>query len=189
MIDQSNFVYELLNSFFGSIKDMFALVSWSDMYYIGRRVFSVLDLLLLVGVIVLWYEGKKLRPKIYKDPYMALHKKREDVRVRDEMLKKQWLALINKSESAVPQSLSLAIIEADTFVDSILKNQLRLPGEHMADRLDRLSSEDLRTLDKLWRAHRIRNDLVHTPGFYLAANDARNVLSDYEAFLKELEVV
>lgn len=37
--------------------------------------------------------------------------------------------------------------------------------------------------------HRMRNDLVHTPGFVLSLEDAKMALEGYEAFLKELEVI
>ncbi|MFA6131418.1 MAG: hypothetical protein WC730_04145 [Patescibacteria group bacterium] len=189
MLEQGQFVTKFLNLFFQSAGGMFSNIPWGTMFEITRALFVLFDLILLAGVIVLYFEGKKLKPVIYKDPYKALGKEKEALRLRDEGLKNQWQKILNKSESAVPQSLSLAIIEADTFVDNILKNNLKLPGEHMADRVDRLSTEDLSTLNRLWRAHRVRNDLVHTPGFYLAPQDARSILGDYEAFLKELEVV
>jgi hypothetical protein len=56
----------------------------------------------------------------------------------------------------------------------------------MADRLEQLNRADLPSLDDLWRAHRIRNDLVHTVGFTLTPNETREILGVYEKFLLEL---
>jgi len=64
-----------------------------------------------------------------------------------------------------------------------------LAGEHMADRLGQIKEAEVRTLDRLWRAHRVRNDLVHSPGFSLSLFDAKRVIDDYEAFLKEVKVL
>ncbi|MDP3975076.1 MAG: hypothetical protein Q8P88_02220, partial [Candidatus Jorgensenbacteria bacterium] len=82
-------------------------------------------------------------------------------------------------------SYVLAIIEADKLVDDALKTS-GLQGEHMADRLEKLRVEDYPTLDRLWRAHRVRNELVHTPDFGINEGDAKDVLRVYEKFLKEL---
>ena len=66
---------------------------------------------------------------------------------------------------------------------------MNLPGEHMADRLERLASRYLKSINKLWQAHRIRNDLVHTPGFVLNPVDAKGVLENYQDFLKEIGII
>jgi hypothetical protein len=189
IFEQGKTVAGIIGTFFRAVGNMFSGIPWTNMYDVTRMFFLFIDLLLFVSIVVLYFEARKMRPKLYLNPRTALGVEKEAIRVRDEALKAQWEKLMNKSESAPPQSLTLAIIEADTFVDNILKINLKLPGEHMADRLESLSGGDLKTLDHLWRAHRARNDLVHTPGYYLAAADARRVLHDYEAFLKELEVV
>ena len=84
--------------------------------------------------------------------------------------------------------MKLAIIDADGLVDDVLK-QMGLPGEHFADRLARLTPEELKTFDKVWTAHRVRNDLVHTPGFALGLDEARRVMKSYEAFLIEIKAI
>jgi len=45
------------------------------------------------------------------------------------------------------------------------------------------------TLDKLWEAHRVRNNLVHTPDFNIPQAKAEEVVGDYEAFLKEVKAL
>ena len=87
--------------------------------------------------------------------------------------------------SSPPQSLTLGIIEADSFIDDVLK-KMDLRGEHMADRMEQLTRMDLKSADNLWKAHRVRNDLVHTSGFTLSKGDAERALQYYEDFLKEV---
>ena len=108
--------------------------------------------------------------------------------LRDALMKERWEAITKKFSLGTAESMRLAVIEADALVDTALKN-MDIPGDHLADRLSNLDTEDLTTVNRLWRAHRLRNDLVHTPGFSLSSSDAELALNDYEAFLREIEVL
>ena len=59
----------------------------------------------------------------------------------------------------------------------------------MADRLEQLDLTQINTLDNIWRAHRLRNQLVHTPGYSVNQVDAQRFLKYYEDFLKEIGVL
>jgi len=115
-------------------------------------------------------------------------KAKKTITLRDALMKERWEAIAKKFSLGTAESMRLSVIEADALVDTALKN-MDIPGDHLADRLSNLDTEDLTTVNRLWRAHRLRNDLVHTPGFSLSASDAELALNDYEAFLKEIEVL
>lgn len=181
-------ISQFFNGFVVFVKGV-AAMPWGQWLASFRVAVVYIDLFFFVIFVILWFESRKLKPKFYLNPTKAIGVTKEAMRVRDEKLKAHWEDILAKAESAPPQSLTLAIIEADSFIDDILKTQLNLAGEHMADRLDKLDDGDVKSLDKLWRAHRIRNDLVHTPGYFLNPHEARAVLRDYEKFLKEIEVV
>ncbi len=140
----------------------------------------VLDVILIVLFIYVFVRALEYRPHFVFNP-----KPRKRSPLKDRKLRERWQAILKKAGSNPPQSFTLAVIEADGFVDDVLK-KMNLPGEHMADRLEKLGRLKIKTAERLWRAHRIRNDLVHTPGFVLQPQDAKNVLGDYEAFLKEI---
>ena len=59
----------------------------------------------------------------------------------------------------------------------------------MAERLRRINPHQLTSLDELWEAHKIRNDIVHTPGYIVTPELAKKVLRNYERVLKELEAI
>ncbi|MFH1161940.1 MAG: hypothetical protein V1696_01560 [Candidatus Jorgensenbacteria bacterium] len=156
---------------------------WRGLAHGVRDVFLFLDILVVVTFIVLLFFAARCRPKFVRKPSRPkrpapLEAKREEVRER-------WQRILVKAASDPPQSYVLAIIEADKCVDDVLKD-LGLKGEHMADRLEQLDHTDFKTFEKLWRAHRVRNDLVHTQDFSIDPTDAKEVLEIYEAFLKEL---
>ena len=99
-----------------------------------------------------------------------------------------WEKVVKKFVSGTPEGITLAVIEADKIVDDALKN-LGLDGEHMADRLGQLSEEEVKGLDALWRAHRLRNNLVHSPDFKVSIEDAERALDAFENFLKQIKAL
>lgn len=164
--------------------DSFFNFPWRDAYGVARIFFMVLDVVLFLGFIYALMKSFEYRPKLYRNPG-GFEKK---TLVKDPALIKRWAEILEKSKSNPPQSFAFSIIEADKFVDDILK-RMGLQGEHMADRLERLSASDIKTLDKLWRVHKIRNELVHNTDFDISPRDAKGVLDGYEDFLKELEII
>ena len=160
------------------------LGGWTQAYEIVRGIFIFLDGVLLIVFLFSFVKAWPFRPKIR--PEHGEYKK--TYTLEDAALKERWASVIKKTATDSPDSLKLAIIEADKVVDDALK-QLGLEGEHMADRLEQLSGDEVRTLSHLWRAHRVRNNLVHTPGFELSKEHAMMVIKDYELFLKEIKLL
>lgn len=154
---------------------------WARFLYGFRWVFIFLDLTIVVAFILVYLKARELRPHFLRAVERTPSRSLLDTRVFGE----RWEGIMRRALKAPPQSLVLAIIEADKCVDDALK-ALRLSGEHMADRLEQLSADDYPSLDRLWRAHRVRNELVHTPDFSIDPRDAEEVLKIYEKFLKEL---
>ncbi|MEK9194341.1 MAG: hypothetical protein AAB884_00860 [Patescibacteria group bacterium] len=173
--------------FFVGLFKWFIGLPWPSIYGFVKAVIITLDVVLFIAFIWVFVKVLEFRPKFLFNPSLAAKKKKKKA-VKDPEVAKRWKSLLEKSISSPPQSFIIAIIEADKFVDDVLK-KLGIQGEHMADRLEKLNNHDLRTLDKLWRVHRVRNELVHMPDFKISEVDAREILEVYEAFLKEIEVL
>ena len=180
---------DTFGSFIGAIYHRLTGIPWGSVLATTHDLFLLLDIVLIAGIAFVVIDLLPYRPRFYSNPRRALPEdERKKPTLKDEQLAKKWQTLQKKAESAPPQSLTLGIIEADSFVDDILK-RMGLEGDHMADRLEQIDTGDIKTLDRLWKAHRARNDLVHTPGYTLSAGDSRRLLADYEAFLKEMDVI
>jgi hypothetical protein len=157
---------------------------WQTLYGVLRIIFIVLDVALVIGFLVAlvgglhfrqgWRPGKRSRAAV-----LAL---------RSAVFRERWELVTKRFVPNSGDAMRLAIIEADALIDSILK-EFGFEGEHMADRLSKVGPDSLRCLDRLWRAHRLRNELVHTPGFTLLSVDAERAMRDYEAFLKEVKIL
>lgn len=154
---------------------------WARFLYGVRWVFIFLDIVVAVAFILLFIKAREFQPPFMRAAGKVLSRSFFDTRKFGE----RWEGIMRRARKTPPQSLVLAIIEADKCVDDALK-ALGLPGEHMADRLEQLAADDYPSLDRLWRAHRVRNELVHTPDFSVDPRDAEEVLKIYEKFLKEL---
>jgi hypothetical protein len=159
--------------------------SWQFGLEIARWFFLVLDAVLLFGAVYFLRKGLKIRPE-----FTLKHTPRERFMLlkNDASLQMAWEKIKAKAETNPPASYVLTIIEADTFVDDVLK-RLGLPGNTMMERLEKLNSQEFSRLEDLRRAHRIRNALVHRPGFTVTREQAVEMMGTYEAFLSELEVV
>jgi hypothetical protein len=158
-------------------------------FYWIRLLFIVVDVLLVFGFIYSFVKAWHYHPN-FKGGGHGSGKEggKRAPTMRDVVFHERWRAIETKFALGTPESARLAIIEADALVDTALKG-MQIPGEHLADRLSNLDQDDVKSMNRVWRAHRLRNDLVHTPGFAVAPADAQRAMDDYEAFLKEMEVI
>ena len=159
-------------------------INWLSLFHFFRSVFLCLDVLLLAGLVFSTMKSLEWRPKFVWNALAG----GENLVKKDPVIEGRWRAVLQKAALNPPQSYTLAIIEADKVPDEALKH-VGLQGEHMADRLEKLNGGDMRTLEGLWRVHRLRNELVHAPDFDISEVDAKDVLAVYEKFLKELGVL
>ena len=158
---------------------------WITAYFTIKYIFIGLSILIFAAFVILLPDVWR-----YKRKYNLIFKYKnertgERPRVENEAIRQEWEVILRKAETAPPDSLMGAIVEADDLVDNVLK-QMSIPGEHMADRLDELDPETTKSIERLWRAHRIKNSLLNIPDFEITAEEARVTLEDYETFLKEI---
>ena len=153
-------------------------------YYTLKVIFIILDIILFCIFVYAFYRSLEYRPHLE----LTRKPKSELKTLRLDFIQSRWKKIMQRKKEGNLDSLRIAIIEADALVDDVLK-QKGVPGEHMADRLSNLDISDLPSIEKLWAAHRLRNDLVHTSGFFVAPDDAVLTLDNYRIFLTELGVL
>lgn len=155
----------------------------------------ILDGILFAGFIFAFAKGWETRVPLEEvlNGSGEEEKKREKTEKKSYSLnthafKKNWQEIEVKVGEGTPHSLVLAVISADNLVDDALK-QMGFVGEHMADRLQQITYDDFNQLEDLWKAHKIRNELVHTPGFELKKREAEEMLRVYESFLRTVRAL
>lgn len=169
--------------FFQSFVDIFLGLPWHAYYLVSKYFLIILTIFFFIAWLVILPRAWEFRPQF---TYQFRSRGKKDLPALS--VAAEWGALMQKAEEAPPHSLTLAVIEADRLVDLVLQ-RMGLGGEHTADRLSHLDSDDVQSLDNLWRAHHARNEIVHNPEFDLDPRDARRYLGYFEDFLKEVKAV
>ena len=97
---------------------------------------------------------------------------------------KEWTAIIGRLRRGSEAELKLAVIEADKLFDDTIK-RMGFTGEMMSERLKKIAPAQLSVIDSVWNAHKVRNNIVHTPDYKLSRLEAEAAIAVYEKALKE----
>jgi uncharacterized protein YutE (UPF0331/DUF86 family) len=101
---------------------------------------------------------------------------------------KKWKKVQKHLESGFESEAKLAIIEADSMLDDVLK-EMGYPGESLGERLEKLSTDFLPNLEEVKKIHSIRNNIVHDPYYKLDPSEAKKNLEVYEKALIYLQAL
>ena len=84
--------------------------------------------------------------------------------VTKDNIKRDWQNIDLLLKGKQPSQLRQALITADKCLDNALRDVV--PGEKMGERLKNVRPEfEYSVYDKLWKAHKVRNSIVHEAGF------------------------
>lgn len=125
-----------------------------------------------------------------------LHRKRifhlVDLVVREEVpeiRKNKWDEIQKKIDSENISDWKMAIIEADSLIDEIVKS-IGYKGEDLGERLKSIEPSDFDNLQNVWEAHKVRNRIVHEGDkFIITKEEVKEVIEKYSKALKELKYI
>ena len=103
-----------------------------------------------------------------------------------EQVAARWIEVRKTSQHGL-MGAKLAIMEADTLLDSGLKSMM-MPGESLGERL-KVACYKYPKLRDVWWAHKLRNQLAHEASFQISARQASQALDEFEKALKTLNVL
>ncbi len=107
------------------------------------------------------------------------------IKLSKSEMDKKWQTVLDKLESAEKDSYKMAIIEADKIFDDIIK-RIGYKGDDMGERLKQINSAQIANIDEIWQAHKLRNQLVHEPGFQINQSQAKRSIEIYQRAIKDL---
>lgn len=102
-------------------------------------------------------------------------------------MRRRWQRIMRRLDMGNEAEYKLAIIEADSLLDEMLK-RMRLAGETVDERLQKISPFMIANLEDLESAHQIRNSVVYDPDYRLGLSEARRVLLVYQKTFEELDL-
>lgn len=185
--------YLNIEYFFNQILEFFRLIGnllGGDFSAITSRLkifLLFLSLLFIAGIIYTTLRILEIR-RSENEKYhsMIIAEEPEDGGVRRE----RWQTIIKKMESENISDWKLAIIEADTLLDEMVK-KMGYPGENLGERLRHVEVSDFNTLQEAWEAHKVRNRIAHDSSdqFILTEREARRVIGLFEKVFKEFKYI
>lgn len=103
-----------------------------------------------------------------------------------EQVAERW-RMIRQTSTQGAMGAKVALMEADTLLDSALKS-MSMPGTTLGERL-KVAGYKYPTLQRVWWAHKLRNQLVHEATFQLGQRQAKQALDEFERALKTLNIL
>ncbi len=146
-----------------------------------KIIFLGLSLILSVVIIVLLFRTRWLRFRFLEDIFEFFTYRPYGVK----KLVKQWAKIKGRLEVGFESEYKLAVIEADSILDDILK-KLGYAGDTLGEKLDNVTSAVIPGVEDAREAHKIRNNIVHDPDYMLDSDTVKRTISTYEKVLTDL---
>ena len=145
-----------------------------------RFLAGVITSALIAGIVVV---SIKMRAIVFRPRAPTPH---EDLVPSSELVSAPWQEVRKKIISAYSSDWNLAVIQADSIFDAVLKD-MGLVGVTLGDRLKQLDFSKLNSLNDVWEAHKIRNRIAHETDHVLTHEEATRAIALFEKALRELE--
>ena len=167
--------------------DFFGAISQAPWFHDLKLFLVVLSFVLFVVLLYVAY----LIYELHHHDQTRLSLLREEYQSEKKVgrTSETWEAILEHLHSASPSDWKLAILEADTMLDDMLRG-MGYPGENMGERLKVIRKDDMQTLDLAWEAHKVRNRIAHEGMRYdLTQTEARHVVGLYGKVFAEFGYV
>lgn len=103
-------------------------------------------------------------------------------------LSAKWQVVLKRTALNDESQWKLAIIEADTILDEAIQ-QMGYKGKTMGERMKQIRPGKFPMLEDAWRAHRVRNYIVHDPTYHISSQAASKVFGIYQAIFIRLGII
>ncbi len=103
-------------------------------------------------------------------------------------LTKKWLKIKARSVRGTEDEYKLAIIEADSLLDEILK-KIGYEEEELSGKLNKIPAGVLPNIEEILQAHKIRNDIIYDPNYKLSLEETEKILAIFEKALTDLHAL
>lgn len=100
----------------------------------------------------------------------------------------EWARIQQALQSDNPADWKVAIIEADTMLDTIV-TRMGYPGGNLGEKLKAIEPSDFLTLNDAWEAHKVRNAIAHEGNYDLTRREVVRVIGLYENVFREFDCI
>lgn len=104
-----------------------------------------------------------------------------------EEIARRWVGVRKAVSMNGVMGAKLAVLEADNLLDAGLKS-IMMPGDTLGERL-KAACYKYPKLQKVWWAHKLRNQIAHDAASNISVRQANLALDDFERALKVLNIL
>ncbi|MEK7650025.1 MAG: hypothetical protein AAB367_03680 [Patescibacteria group bacterium] len=170
-------------SFIFGVESFFANAFWRSFILWIKIIAGTLSLVFAVGIAYVLVQLATFRKKEVIETAPTI-----ESQPQGGLYIYEWTKVKAGLENASDADAALLIIEADSLADRILKD-MKLPGETMGERLQALGEQRFESIDDLWEAHKLRNQIAHEGAKGITYGDAVWALEKYEKAFSRLGVI
>ena len=165
------------------MNNLLSFITSPEFLLYSKIIFISIGIILLAAIIILLSKASWLKYRMFEDwteffVYRPFGVKKTF---------KQWAKILKRLETENETEYKLAVIEADSLLDEILK-KMGIEGEVLGEKLKQLKPGILPNFEEVRQAHKIRNNIVHDPDYRLNLAEAKKVISIYEQVFRDLEM-
>lgn len=143
------------------------------------------SLFFLIGIVYCVENLKMIRKKDSEIYDKKVEIGFETAETGDTVMAHRWENATKHISSDNPNDWKQAIIEADIILDDLL-SKLGYYGDSIGDKLKKVASGDMKSLNEAWEAHKVRNQIAHEGSmFTINHHEAKNVISMYRKVFEE----
>jgi hypothetical protein len=153
-------------------------------------IISVILTILCLAVII-WSLVRMVEIQIFDkeeiehEIHTALLKQKE----RERNANPRWHYILTLVESPNDSDWRVAIIEADSMMEEILKEK-GMSGNTVSELLEGAKESGYRSIQDAWDAHLVRNKIAHEGlDFLISQFEARRTIKMFQNFFEELRVI
>ena len=175
-----------LGSFFTSatggylgIITRFYSINWKLWYIIAAILAGIFDIALLFFGFSIIKRFNRLRVEVPPEEVVS------HMISPEQEFQENWQDIRELTASANASDWNMAILRADAQLDELLNN-LGYEGDTIAERLKIVDPTKLKSMDRVWSAHRLRNAIAHDPLQQYTREMIMHALDSYQLAFKEL---
>lgn len=171
------------------IEPIYAFITNPNLWSTIGTISMILSLILLAVIIFSLVRMREIqiadKEEIEHEIHLAMARKKE----KEKNQNPRWHYVLTLIESPNESDWRVAIIEADSFLEEVLKER-GLTGSTLSELLESAKDSGYRYIEDAWDAHLVRNQIAHEgSNFYISQFEGRKVIKKYQNFLEDLGVI
>lgn len=170
---------------FLKIKDFIYFISSptiQEMLFPVKLIFILFAIFFLVAVIYFMYVSTWMKHHFLEDVAEFFSWQAYGFK----QIANRWKKIYKRLESGLESEWKLAVIEGDDFLAEVLDDK-DFEGKTFEETLGSAGRNLVPNQEEVLAAHKVRNSIIYDPDYNLNLEEAKRVLSVFEAAIKNIE--